>query len=101
MPTQFCSVLASGRCTIMVLHVRDEAVDRLARELARKRGISITDAVREALEEAMRGGRTKPSIWDRTADLRAKVASFPMTGSVADKAFYDSLYDEEGVGGRR
>ncbi len=86
----------------MILHVRDEKADELARELAGRRGISLTEAVREALEAAVARERVKESLWERTADLRKTVASYPFTGHVADKAFYDSLYNEgptDGHGG--
>jgi antitoxin VapB len=79
----------------MILHLRDEETDRLARELAGRRGISLTEAVREALEVAVAKERSGESLWMRTADLRALVESYPLTGDVADKAFFDSLYDED------
>jgi len=79
----------------MILHVRDADTDRLARELAEKRGISITEAVREALEEALVTDATRSSLWERTADLRARISAFPLTGLKADKAFYDSLSEPE------
>lgn len=78
----------------MILHVRDEKADELARELANRRGVSLTEAVREALEAAVAKERARETLWERTADLRAAVALYPLTGQVADKAFYDSLYDE-------
>ena len=78
----------------MILHVRDEKTDELARELAGRRGISLTEAVREALETALAQERARDSLWKRTADLRGQVASYPVTGEAVDKAFYDSLYDE-------
>ena len=79
----------------MVLHVRDAKTDALARELARKKGVSITEAVREAIELALAAENTRRSLWDRTADLRSKVVSYPLTGLVADKAFFDSLSGQE------
>lgn len=79
----------------MVLHVRDAETDALARELARRRGISITDAIREAVEEALALENRKLSLWERTADLRARVGAYPLTGDVVDKRFFDSLSGEE------
>ncbi|MBE0694601.1 MAG: type II toxin-antitoxin system VapB family antitoxin [Aquamicrobium sp.] len=75
----------------MVLHVRDEKTDALVRALAHKRGISLTEAVREAVEEALARDEQRASLWDRTADLRAKLESYPLTGKSADKRFFDSL----------
>jgi hypothetical protein len=34
-------------------------------------------------------------LWERTADIRAKVAAMPPTGFTADKAFFDSLSGQE------
>ncbi len=79
----------------MVLHVRDAETDALARELARRRGISVTEAVREAVEEALAQENRKLSLWERMADLRARVSTFPLTGDVVDKRFYDSLSGED------
>jgi antitoxin VapB len=79
----------------MILHVRDEKTDELARELAARRGVSLTEAVKEALAAAVERERSRESLWERTADLREAMASYPITGKVADKAFYDSLYDED------
>jgi len=80
----------------MILHVRDEETDRLVRALASRRGISITEAVREAVEEALAAEDSKQSLWERTADLRARVSAYPLTGKAADKQFYDGLWEEDG-----
>ena len=77
----------------MVLHVRDEDVDRMARQLAELRGTNITSAVREALEAALLVEMSRESLWDRTADIRARIAAKPKTGLEADKEFFDSLYE--------
>lgn len=79
----------------MVLHVRDAKTDALVRELAQKRGISLTEAVREAVEEALVREERKQTLWARTADLRAKVESHPLTGKTVDKQFFDSLSGQE------
>ncbi len=73
------------------MHVRDEDVDKLARRLAALKGTSITDAVRDALEKALRSELSRDSLWDVTADLRRRLASYERTGLEADKKFYDSL----------
>lgn len=75
----------------MVLHVRDEETDRLVRKLAQKRGVTITEAVRDAVTEALAAEDQVQSLWQRTAGLRARLASSPKTGLVADKQFYDEL----------
>ncbi len=75
----------------MVLHVRDAETDALVRELAQRRGISLTEAVREAVESALEQDRLRISLWDSTADLRERVAAHPATGLSADKSFFDDL----------
>jgi antitoxin VapB len=78
----------------MPFHIRDPATDEAVRKLAARRGIGITEAVRAATEEALRRDEEKLSLWERTADIRAEIASWPKTGLKADKAFFDSLSDE-------
>jgi antitoxin VapB len=75
----------------MVLHVRDAETDALVRELALRRGISLTEAIKEAVQLALSHEAERVSLWDSTADLRATIASYPVTGLSADKAFFDEL----------
>lgn len=75
----------------MVLHVRDEETDRLVRKLAQKRGVTITEAVRDAVTEALAAEDHVQSLWERTASVRGRLAATPKTGLVADKQFYDDL----------
>ena len=79
----------------MAIHVRDPRTDEVVRKLAQKRGIGLTEAIREAVEEALEREDQKLSLWERTAGIRARVASYPKTGLEADKAFYDSLSGED------
>jgi antitoxin VapB len=79
----------------MAFHIRDRKTDELVRRLAESRRIGITEAVREATEEALKNDEKKLSLWARTADIRAEIAAWPKTGLKADKAFFDSLTDEE------
>jgi len=78
----------------MALHVRDAKTDSLVREFARRRGISITNAVRVAVEDALSREDAGVSLWERTADIRSRIANHPTTGETADKAFYDGLWEE-------
>ncbi|MBL0935363.1 MAG: type II toxin-antitoxin system VapB family antitoxin [Rhizobiaceae bacterium] len=66
----------------------------MVRQLARKRGVGITTAIRQAVGEALEGEGKQASLWDRTADLRARYASGGQEIST-DKAFFDSLSDED------
>lgn len=75
----------------MILHVRDDLTDALVRKLAQQRGLSLTEAVREAVEQALERDQRKEPLWERTADIRARLGAYPRTGQVADKEFFDSL----------
>ena len=79
----------------MAFHIRDPNADAAMRKLAAQRGISITEAVREAAEEALAKDARKLPLMERIKDITDEVASWPKTGLKADKAFYDSLNDED------
>jgi antitoxin VapB len=79
----------------MALHIRDPETDRLARELAQLQKSGITQAIRSALEAKLAEERKKVPLSERIRDLQDEVASWPETGLAADKAFYDSLYEDE------
>ncbi len=79
----------------MAFHVRDPETDALVRALAKRKGVGITEAIREAAARELKREEKKLSLWERTADIRAEIASWPKTGLKADKAFFDSLSDEE------
>lgn len=78
----------------MVMHVKDAETDAMVRQLALKRGIGITTAIKQAVGEALDGDVKRASLWDRTADLRAKYARDGENIST-DRAFFDSLSGEE------
>jgi antitoxin VapB len=86
----------------MAFHVRDPRTDELVRELARKRGVGITEAIREAVEEALESEevRSKPqkSLRERLQPLLDRMDRLPRTGLAADKEFFDELWGQ-GDGG--
>lgn len=73
----------------MSLNIRSEEVARMARELAELRGMTITDAVAEALLRDLQTYRAP--LVERLRDLQKEVATYQKTGLKADKAFYDDL----------
>ena len=79
----------------MAIHVRDPETDALVRKLAERKGIGITETIREAVSNELGREEQKLSLWERTADIRAEIASWPSTGLKADKAFFDSLSGED------
>jgi antitoxin VapB len=82
----------------MALSIKHPEADRLARELARKTGESLTDAVINALRERLRReqGRTRgPRLRDEIRAIRQRCAALP----VLDDRDADTIlgYDEHGV----
>ncbi len=78
----------------MPLNIRDEEVNRLATRLAQSMGVSKTDAVRHALENELRRPASELPLRERLKPIQDRVQARKPTGQAADKAFYDSLYDE-------
>ena len=74
----------------MAIHIRDPEADRLLRDFASKRNLSLTDALKLAVQDA----EQKPSLYDRIKPIQDEIRSWGKTGLKADKAFYDSLNDE-------
>jgi antitoxin VapB len=82
----------------MALSIKDPDVDRLARQLARMTGESITDAVRLAVRDRLeREQRRRGKTIDRTRvdQIVARLAALP----VVDDRAPDELigYDERGL----
>ncbi len=75
----------------MPFHVRDQETDALVRELARRRGVGLTEAVKQAVNAELRRDTRETPLQERLKALQDKVLSRPATGLEADKAFYDSL----------
>jgi len=78
----------------MAIHIRDPKTDEIVRKLAKRKGVGLTVAIREAAERELEFEEKKLSLWERTADIRARIASYPDTGLKADKAFYDDLWGQ-------
>ncbi|HEY5106373.1 MAG TPA: type II toxin-antitoxin system VapB family antitoxin [Caulobacteraceae bacterium] len=79
----------------MPFHVRDPETTTLVRELARRRGCGLTEAVKQAVGNELRREEEKVPLRDRIKALQDEFRAYPATGLKADKAFYDWLNDEE------
>lgn len=78
------------------LYVKDDEAERLAQELADRRGLTKTAAVKLALVNELARDEPKRSIHEIAAELR-RTSTFKFDRSVViDKRFWDSLNDEEG-----
>lgn len=82
----------------MAFHVRDRETDRVVRELAATKGVTLTEAIRSACDQALQNARqemTKDERYARMRAIREELARMPQDESVViDKAFFDALNDE-------
>ena len=80
----------------MAFHVRDAETDALVREFARARSVGLTEAVKLAVTEAQSAkAADRAQMEAAIREIQDRVAKWPKSGLKADKAFYDSLNDEE------
>lgn len=77
----------------MSLYIKDPATSEAVRKLARLRGTTLTEAIRIAVLNALVAeGRKEEDA--RLAELHKRVKQYPDTGLKADKAYFDSLYED-------
>ncbi|GJL97097.1 MAG: hypothetical protein DHS20C06_09140 [Hyphobacterium sp.] len=84
----------------MTLSIKDPETDALARQLAELSGLSITDAVREALEMeiARRAAANENDTNARLAKLNRLLESFPKDlFKDMTSGDHDFLYGEDGL----
>jgi antitoxin VapB len=85
----------------MAFHVRDAETDRVVRELARRKGATLTDTIREAAAKeldaivAAETAKDMRPFLERIKDIQDRLAARPRTGLKANKEFYDCLSGEE------
>ncbi|KPH80697.1 type II toxin-antitoxin system VapB family antitoxin [Bosea vaviloviae] len=79
----------------MGISIKNDEVEALARKLASKHGKGLTEIVHEALREKAEREAAEPTLWEKLAPLRARVAAMPSRGPVPDRAFYDELNGED------
>jgi len=77
----------------MPLYIRDDEVDDLAKQLVRVTGARTkTDAVRQALQDALENSRDRVPLLDKIRPLQARVADLgPVDPDFDMKAFTDEL----------
>ena len=78
----------------MPLNIRSEEVNRLAEQLAARKRLSKTEAVKLALKNELRRLDEAVPLKERLRPLQARISKRPPTGLKADKTFYDDLSDE-------
>jgi antitoxin VapB len=76
----------------MAFHVRDAATDLAVRRLAKLKGKTLTDTIREAVDHEYERERKRVPLQDRIKAIQDEVAALSGPGGLpADKAFYDDL----------
>ena len=82
----------------MPLSIRNEATVALAREVAARTGRTVTQTIHDSLEKERAALAPLPELKPETAaflkGLHERMRAKGRTGLKADKAFFDSLYDE-------
>jgi antitoxin VapB len=73
------------------LNIRSDEVNVLAEQLAGLRKVTKTEAVRQALKEAVKRENDNVPFMERIKAIQDRIASYPETGLKADKAFFDEL----------
>ena len=81
------------------LYIKDAETNELAHQLARRRGLSKTAAVNLALRHELERDAPDSAAQRPVVDILEEFwRSHPLgepTGLEADKAFYDSLYEDD------
>jgi antitoxin VapB len=78
----------------MTLSIRDAATEDLVRTLAKRKNIGLTEAVRLAVANELRGLDDETRLRERIAAIRRSVVARGPTGDKADKEFFDDLGGE-------
>jgi antitoxin VapB len=77
----------------MTFYVKDPATDKAVRRLAKLKGKTLTETIREAVENEYRREKewAKLPLRERIKPIQDRLAARPLTGLKADKVFYDKL----------
>jgi len=83
----------------MTLNIKDPETDRLARQLARRTGESITETVRTALEQRMKRelARSPVSLKDELMRISRRAAQLPRKSNRTPEEIIG--YDDHGLPG--
>lgn len=76
----------------MAFHVKDPATDQAVRRLARIKGKSLTETIREAVEQEYEREQKKMTFLEKVKVIQEEAAALSKPGGLpADKAFFDEL----------
>lgn len=83
--------------TVATMNIKDPAVRDLAQQLARIRGISMTEAVRQAVIEALRNDRRNDDDYVERGIRLGEAIRTEMDALGIEPLTDDDLYDERGL----
>ena len=83
--------------SVATMNIKDPEVRELALELARIRGISMTEAVRQAVNEALRHDRQNDEDYVARGLRLARAMRDDMDARGVTPLTEDDLYDERGL----
>ena len=76
----------------MAFHIRDRTTDHAVRRLARLKGKTLTETVREAVVHEYDREKSRTPLIDRLRPIHEHFAALCRPGGLpADKAFFDDL----------
>jgi len=83
--------------SIVAFHIRNRETDALVRKVAALKKTSLTKAVHIALSRELEREQAKPSLVELSMKFvrEVRARSNPEKGLPADKAFIDSLYEDD------
>jgi antitoxin VapB len=76
---------------IMTFYVKDPATDKAVRKLAKLKGKTLTETIREAVEKEYASSKDTKSVAEKLDELAERFSALPRSGLQADKAFFDEL----------
>lgn len=82
----------------MALNIKNPEAERLARELARQTGESVTEAIRKALEDRLqrvKARRIARSFVEDVQDILKRVDALPILDTRSEEQILN--YDEHGI----
>jgi antitoxin VapB len=83
----------------MAINIKDPETDRLAREVANKAGETLTDAIRNALQERLQRLASRSAVPTKREKLREILGRVDALPRFSDSRTDDQIlgYDESGI----
>ena len=85
------------------MNIKDTRVHAMAKELAARRGTSVTEAVRQALEAELARttapgpDRVRSTKLEAICQIQARFSELPIKDPRSSRDLQDSLYDDRGL----